>query len=250
MKTEETNPVYIIGDIHGQFARLKNLVFQNNIKDCTLICVGDFGIGFKRKYGANVDDCIVLNTFFAKRNIVFMTIRGNHDDPIFFNDAEKRINLSHVKLLPDYYSETINGEKFLFVGGAVSIDRRLRENNVSYWSNEAFVLDTNRVTACDVLITHSAPSWVGPYDKSAIASWTQKDASLWEECMQERQDHNALISLCKPRKSYHGHFHCNGMAHADGCLATILNIEEIKEHRSDAAEKNSAERLFNRFAPF
>lgn len=232
MKAQETNPVYIIGDIHGQFARLKNLVHKNNIKDCTLICVGDFGIGFKHRYGANVDDCVMLNNFFAKRNIVFMTIRGNHDDPIFFNDAEKRIDLSHVKLLPDYYSETINGEKFLFVGGAVSVDRRLREADVSYWNNEAFVLDTNRAIECDVLITHSAPSWVGPYDKSGIACWTQNDASLWEECTQERLHHNTLISLCKPRKSYHGHFHCSSWSDELGCLSTILNIEEIKEHRA------------------
>lgn len=226
-----TKPIYIIGDIHGAFDRLKNLVSQKDIKDSILICVGDFGIGFKRKYQENVDDCKKLNDFFCARNVTFMTIRGNHDNPMFFNSV-RAVCLSHVKLLPDYYSETLNGEKFLFVGGAISVDRAYRHSNISYWADEAFVLDKSRAASCDVLITHSAPSWIGPYDKSGISHWIENDTTLWEQCTQERLAHNELIRLCKPSKSYHGHFHCSSWVDEAECFSTILDIEEIKEHRS------------------
>lgn len=233
MKLSNTNqPVLIIGDIHGQFSRLKNLIFQKNIKDCTVICVGDFGIGFKRKHSSNVADCQDLNDFFRKQNIVFMSIRGNHDNPVYFNDPDKRIDLPCCRLLPDYHTEIINGEKFLFVGGAISIDRILRFPDISYWENETFVLDESKAVKCDVLITHSAPTWIGPIDKESLSGWIKQDPTLWEECMEERKNHNRLIELCKPSKSYHGHFHESRWADEAGCFSTILNIEEIKEHRS------------------
>jgi len=231
--SRENNPIYIIGDIHGAFGRLKNLVWHKNLRDCTIICVGDLGVGFCTKYENNVRECDILNQFFAKLNIVFMSIRGNHDDPIFFNHPEKRIDLDNFKLLPDYHTETLNGEQFLFVGGAISIDRIMRIPNISYWNDEAFVLDENKVSKCDVLITHSAPTWIGPYDKSGIGSWIQNDHTLWDDCVKERKDHSRLIELCKPKKSYHGHFHCSSWVDEAGCFSTILDIEEIKEHRSN-----------------
>lgn len=41
-------PVLFIGDIHGAFNRLKDLIHKQGIENCYLICVGDLGIGFKR----------------------------------------------------------------------------------------------------------------------------------------------------------------------------------------------------------
>lgn len=232
MDLSNTNlPVYIIGDIHGQFDRLKNLIFQNNIKDCIIICVGDFGVGFK-KHISNIADCQDLNDFFGKRGVVFMSVRGNHENPAYFNDPDTRIDLSNFKLLPDYHTEIINGEKFLFVGGAISVDRIMRLPNISYWEDEAFVLDENLAVKCDVLISHSAPSWIGPCNKQGISGWTKNDLTLWDDCLKERIDHNRLIELCRPSKSYHGHFHESRWADEAGCYSTILNIEEIKEHRS------------------
>lgn len=224
-------PVLIIGDIHGQFNRLKDIIWKQQIEKCWLICVGDLGIGFKYSPEGEIRGCEQLNDFFAKRDITFLSIRGNHDDPIYFNDSQRRINLSHFKLLPDYHRETINGEEFLFVGGAVSIDRLWRIPNVSYWEDEVFVLKPELAGKCDVLITHSAPYWIGPFDKEGLAGWCSKDKTLWDDCYKERLDHDELIKLCQPKKSYHGHFHSSHWVDFRDCYATILSIEEIKEHR-------------------
>jgi len=223
-------PVYIIGDIHGHFGRLKKKVEDLDLHSCYLICVGDLGIGFNCSSEGEVNDCKNLNSFFAERDVSFMSIRGNHDDPAFFGGASN-INLSHFKLLPDYHAETINGERFLFVGGAVSIDRIMRVAGYSWWPDEIFQYLPERVSECDVLITHIPPSWNGPFGKEGIASWCDRDTTLWDACYKERVAVDELIVQCGAKKHYCGHFHAYHWADCKECYSTILAIEQIKEHR-------------------
>lgn len=237
MRKNTTNTIYteiikdsvlMIGDIHGAFNRLKDLIWKKQIENCCLICVGDLGIGFNPSSEGEINKIKELNDFFSKRSIEFLSIAGNHDDPSYFNGS---IDLSHFKLLPDYTRIKINGEEFLFVGGAISIDRLWRVPNLSYWHDEPFVLKPDLAGKCDVLVTHSAPYWNGPFDKQGLAIWCEKDSGLWDECHKERMEHDELIKLCQPQKHYCGHFHSSNWTDFRECLSTILSIEEIKEHR-------------------
>jgi hypothetical protein len=223
-------PVYVVGDLHGSFGQMKMMILHSNIRDCYIICVGDLGVGF---HHSEKERSIWegLNKFFAEHNIMFFSIRGNHDDPKFFNGND-RIVLSNIELISDYSLKTINGETFLFVGGAISIDRINRIPGRSYWCDENFVLRPEHFKQCDVLITHSAPLWNGPTDKSGISGWCARDATLWDECVQERHDHTLLLQFCAPKKHYCGHFHTSSVVESNGCVSTILDINEIKEHRS------------------
>lgn len=223
-----TDSVLIVGDIHGAFNRLKDLIVKMQIENCCLICVGDLGIGFQYSEEGERKGIEALNSFFAERSILFMSIRGNHDAPDYFDGS---VNLSNFKLLPDYTRIKINGEEFLFVGGAISIDRLWRVPNLSYWEDEAFVLKPDLASKCDVLITHSAPYWIGSFNKESIASWCEKDKTLWDECYKERMEIDELMKLCQPKKSYHGHFHSSYWVDFRDCFATILSIEEVKQHR-------------------
>lgn len=223
-------PVLLIGDIHGAFGRLKNLIHHQGIENCYLICVGDLGIGFKNTQNGEMIACGDLNDYFTKKNIHFMSIRGNHDDPAYFN-GDSRIKMSNFELLPDYTTKELNGEKFLFVGGAISIDRLYRVPGKSYWHDETFVLKPELITECDVLVTHSAPTWNGPFDKEGLAGWCGKDPELWNDCYKERIDHDELIKLSKAKMHYCGHFHSYHWVEMNGCYSTILAIEQVKEHR-------------------
>jgi predicted phosphodiesterase len=230
-ETVNTNiPVFIIGDVHGRFDALKERVRVNDLKDCILICVGDYGIGFSFSFKEEINTQRHLNDFFKERNIKFYTIRGNHDDPSYFRGAS-RLAFSNLELLEDYTTIIINTQKFLFVGGAVSIDRRFRQRDVSYWVDEIFIYDESKIVECDVLITHSTPTWLGPVDKDSISGWCAKDSTLWEECLDERKKHDRLFKLAKPKRSYHGHFHQSTVVDFDECWGTILDELEIKEHR-------------------
>ena len=218
--------VYLIGDTHGEWHILNQLINKYDIRDIHLIHVGDIGVGFKHPEKEK-EIFEFQNTFFADRNIHFIGIRGNHDDPSYFGGELK---LSNFELVPDYTYREINGETFLFVGGAVSIDRTLRVPYVSWWEDELLVLKLDLVKKADVLVTHSAPHWIGPFDKAGIDWYCQKDAPLWGECVQERKDIAELIKLAKPSRSYHGHFHITAQVDFDGCLARILNMHEMIEH--------------------
>jgi len=226
-KNNNEKAVYIIGDIHGAFGRLKQKVTDLELRDCYLLCVGDLGVGFKK---SDEYTCGELNQFFANQNITFMSIRGNHDDPEFFG-GKSSIMLSNFMLLPDYHTETLDGVRYLFVGGATSIDRIHRIQGVSWWPNEVFQYQPSLVTACDVLITHSAPSWNGHFSKEGIESWCRIDPTLWDECLKERIAIDDLIVQCGAKRHYCGHFHSYHCVDFKECYSTILDIEQIIEHR-------------------
>ena len=220
--------IYIVGDIHGKWDALFKEIDSFDMCDCTLICVGDLGVGFKDSHAKEIRALQFANDFFTARNIQFLSIRGNHDNPAYFNGEIE--TFSNLRLVPDYHVETLNDKKFLFVGGAISIDRKLRKLGFSYWSNETFKLDHSKIQKCDVLITHSAPTWNGPIEKSGIMShYCQKDETLWDECMTERKQHDILIKLTGPKRHYCGHFHQFNIVDFDGCVSIILNELEIAQ---------------------
>lgn len=222
----------MLGDVHGEFGRLVEQIERIDLFHCYLICVGDLGVGFQHPARGEMSDINMLNSFFEQRDIHFMCIRGNHDDPKYFNGNE-RIELSHLKLLPDYHTETLNGEVFQFIGGAVSIDRIHRIPGRSWWADEKFVYEPDKVIKCDVLITHSAPTWIGPLDKEGISGWIAGDPLLWDVCYAERIAHNELVEKCGATKHYCGHFHIStSVVSPNGiCTSRILNIDEIREHQ-------------------
>lgn len=222
-------PIYIVGDVHGKFDLLIHYIKEYEIKDAIIICVGDLGIGFSN-HNKNINQCEYLDKFFRGKNINFYSIRGNHDAPSYFK-GDKRIVFDNFELVQDYTVKEFNHQKFLFVGGAISIDRRLRVPNMNWWEDEEFNLILPAIKKCDVLITHSAPTWNGPCDKEGITSWCAKDSTLWDECVKERKDHDMLLKLCEAKTHYAGHFHEYYNVDFDGCRSIILGELQIHEHR-------------------
>ena len=221
-------PTLVVGDIHGEWDALFRKIDHLDLRDATLLCVGDGGIGFVERLKQERQH-IHINNFFKSRDIEFIGIRGNHDDPKYFDNS---VNLNHFKLLPDYTTLTLNDKKFLFVGGAISIDRTIRKEGISYWKDEVFKLDESKIQQCDVLITHSAPTWNGPIEKNGmLANFCQKDATLWDECMEERKQHDILVKLSGAKRHYCGHFHQYFVVDFDDCVSTILDILQIAEIR-------------------
>ncbi|MDB4314467.1 metallophosphoesterase [bacterium] len=220
--------ILLLGDIHGEFSWLRSELISKDIRDCTMICVGDFGVGFVGGLRREQNRLEKLNYILAKRNVNLLSIRGNHDDPAYWNEID--LGFSNIELIPDYTFREIEGEKFFFVGGGISIDRKFRTPNVSYWNDETVCLIEGFVRECDVLVTHSAPRWIGPNDKKGIKFYCDRDPTLWDECVKEREDIGRLHELAKPKVSYAGHFHVSATVINDNSRHYILDINEIKEH--------------------
>lgn len=238
-----SNNIIYIGDIHGEFKTLIHLLKRYKIEDSTLIQVGDFGLGFFKETKDRMD-LVELNMFLKKINCDLLAIRGNHDDPKFFDGS---FDLSRIKLLPDYTVLMIGDLKHLFVGGAVSVDRsfRIKRDSIkgkkSYWENETFILDESKLIGLsdiDVLITHSAPSFAYPYLTEVFDSNMQErfneDEYLKLDITKERNDLSNLFNILRSNGSnvkYHlyGHFHQSYRMEKDGCVHHLLNINEFKQ---------------------
>lgn len=239
--------VYVLGDIHGNLNYLDYIIESNRLSNCIIIQVGDFGVGF---VSDNTQEKILLelNDKLESNNITMLAIRGNHDDKKYFLGNNIYSNL---KLLKDYTTMDINGEKFLFVGGAISIDRKYRkamENNygeISYWIDEVFVLDRDILSemdldSIDVLITHSTTMEIRkemenykllkPYMVEQFVSM-YNDFSLKYDLDEESNDIQLLRDML-PNIKYHyfGHFHESFETTIDNCRYTLLDINEIKKH--------------------
>ncbi len=219
------NAIYVLGDIHGNWSPLLTKIDEYDIRDCTIICVGDIGLGFK-SYERQESELFEVNEKFRKRRIDFFGIRGNHDDPHYFDGGYE---FSNMEFLKDYEVRTFGGKVFQFIGGATSIDRTHRVEGVSYWENEKFNFDPNQCVKCDVLITHSAPTWSGTTDKGPISGWLKVDKNLWSELKLERTEHSRIIELCNPDRHYCGHFHFKSTSKQDGCVSRILDVDELLE---------------------
>lgn len=243
MTSDTQQPIYIVGDVHGRFDLLQQEIKRFDMRDCTIICVGDLGIGFHAPHDPYKEHRIHAqqNEWFGRRNIKFYSIRGNHDDPKFFT-GETRVVYPNFELLEDYTTLELNGEKFLFIGGAISVDReatdgrgrKYRVEGISYWKDEVLVLKPELLVPCDALITHTAPTWIGPIDKEGIRSivnYDVVDPTLWDECMEERKTIDEIIRAVRPKMHYCGHFHCWAWCENWDCYSSILGILQFKEHR-------------------
>lgn len=96
----EAKNIIICGDIHGEFNSLiYKLCIQYQLTDTLLIVAGDCGFGFEKPgYYENV---FKRNSArLSKANNWIVMVRGNHDDPSYFN--KEKIKHERCRTIPDY----------------------------------------------------------------------------------------------------------------------------------------------------
>ena len=246
--------VFVLGDIHCSFIVIVNWIKENQITNTILVQVGDFGIGFSN---AQADAMRYLDNLLAETNNILYVIRGNHDNPSCFTgnsnviislfdrtgesdctDLENAIrNLKCIHLLPDYTVLDINDEKWLFVGGAISIDRRVRVLGTSYWMDEIFVYDEDKLSSMeniDRVITHSSPDFCPPVKLTPIVySFAKNDSMLISELLRERKLFTEMFSKLKENNNikgwYFGHFHQSSHIYHGSTEFVGLDINEFKQ---------------------
>ena len=245
----DVKSVVVCGDIHGDFeALVYKITIQYQLSDTLIIVAGDCGFGFEKKgYYEQIFNKI-QKCLIAHNNWIVM-VRGNHDNPSYFN-GENRITHKRWCTIPDYTVLMVCGHNILCVGGAISIDRFLRKQEMLirsekelYWMDEApflnedifEVLKVNDINI-DAVITHTAPSFCDLQTKSGLEKWALYDDKLLKDCECER---SVMDAICERLRSdehnlknwYYAHFHQSRQIYVDDVKYVMLDIMEMQELR-------------------
>ena len=197
----------MIGDVHGKYNRYKSIIKQH--KDT--IAIGDMGIGFRDRRG----DRFLINPPYdrmVENNARF--IRGNHDNP--------SVCKNHTQYIAD---GTIEGN-VMFIGGAGSIDREHRTENIDWWADEecstqelSDIVDLAIEKKPEIIVSHDCPQEVVRplflgYDLHKSLYPTRTGQAL-----------ESIRQLVKPKLWIFGHWHIDRDAIIDGtryiCLAEL-----------------------------
>jgi DNA repair exonuclease SbcCD nuclease subunit len=227
--------MFILGDIHGNFTNLINLI--DKIGDTSpIIQVGDFGM--TNNHGNMKNILNLLNNKLGQVGNKMYVIRGNHDNPNYWNGDWL---LDNIELLPDYSVREIEGKNILFVGGALSIDRasRIMDGGHYYWVDEEFFLDKKKLKSfkgLDVVITHTAPQFAPPQTiNDLVRSFAQYDPSLLTELAIERGQMSEMYKLLVKNNYithwFYGHFHTNSSYTYENTEFVCVHIDTTYDFR-------------------
>lgn len=230
-----------LGDIHGYteggFDHLHWLI-KTRISDSNIIQVGDFGMTNNIRYMN--ETLIKLDKHLGETNNKLYVIRGNHDNPAFWNGTHIYKNL---ELVPDYETRIIEDKKVLFMGGAISVDRkkRIRENNL-WWHDEGFVLKKGGLSSfegVDIVVSHTSPNFAFPQTLSGIPDeYIQADNTLLQECARERLNMTDAYEILKNNNNItnwlYGHFHTNEVTLHEGVEFRVVGIKDTYHLRTEA----------------
>ncbi len=237
--------MFVIGDTHG-LRPVFNIIEDNKFSGENLIHVGDFGLGFQ-DVGRDIKNLELLDEALMDTNNQLYVIRGNHDNPIFW-DKSKGLNLPtfhYLHLIEDYSVIEIEGQKILFIGGATSIDRRprMRDTPPTWWKDEVFNFDPEKIkgiTDIDIVITHTAPSFAYPHgsNNSLVNHYAIGEKMHGYDLHEELETERMLVDDLfyglhkqnnKIKKWYYGHFHNSKRRNHHGTEFILLGINEVEE---------------------
>lgn len=208
------------GDWHANTAWAVRAVFRaRDLGAQVIIHTGDFGYDYLSMFIS------VLEEALAKAGILILFVRGNHDDPEFLdnlpdNDEGFKPVSDHIWYIPQGKAWTWDGIKFLGLGGAHSIDRKIRvERDLTYgttswWPGETIsTLDAFRAVhqgQADVMITHDCPAGVSIPGLGGPDRWDVADLA---RSHRHRERLREVVEKVEPSLLVHGHYHARYTAY-------------------------------------
>lgn len=232
--------LWICGDIHGE---LSNLVWkasrQLKIRNADIWVVGDFGAGFGRSKSMDVAYAKICSVL-EENDIYLYAIRGNHDDPAFFDGSH---DYERLHFLPDHRIVELCGKKIYLIGGAVSTDidlvdplirksRRMQNDSLIrfgsskriWWPDEAPVQTTAKLPKfADIVVSHEAPLSFEP----PLMRENHVREGTWEKVVESRRYLDFVLNTIKPSQWFYGHYHKYYEGNFQGTHYFGLDIAEM-----------------------
>lgn len=190
----------MVGDVHGDWKSL-TLVIDHYRPDA-VIQVGDFG------YWPNCQTIWPPPKFDAP--IYFCD--GNHEDHWSLASRKSNEVAPNVFYQPRGSVKDILGKKFLFFGGASSIDKNRRTLGIDWFPEEvASISDLYNLEDTEgvkIVISHTAPSFL-----TVLPNDTNDPT---------RQILDEVFEKVNPKKWFFGHYHWAATFNERGCEFSLL----------------------------
>jgi hypothetical protein len=209
--------VLILGDVHGWWGDLVKVV--TTLEPDIVLQVGDFGF-FPEQSRYNPREWGLASP------VPVHWCDGNHEDHAALARLRASAGGRRVthEVAPNVFwqdrGSTLtlpDGRVALFMGGADSIDKRLRIEGESWFPGEQ-ISDEDMAALpegpVDIVISHTAPNRI------LLEAVNHPDA-LVRDPARERLDE--VLKRYRPSRWYFGHWHAPMVGEADGCKWTALN---------------------------
>ena len=250
--------VYACGDIHGSFDTFIFDLKRKKIRNAAVIICGDISLGFsKPAYYYQVFKSMQSKLYDL--NVTVLMFRGNHDDPAWFsfNDAGFDYDYPNIVVLDDYSVVQLKDDlSVLVIGGAVSIDRKLRElNGYKHWAGEkvrppekGMIRKFCSLPGRRIVCSHTAPDFVNATAGNAPADVIENFISLGDKNLRGDIDKDRkTLTRCRelmnpaPELWLYGHFHAHAEETAGGVKYVMLDRlrDNISHTRHDTTIPDS-----------
>jgi|TARA_R110000765_G_scaffold263114_1_gene362920 predicted phosphodiesterase len=221
---KEFDRLFFLGDTHGNNMQIAGHLIKGKaerFESKAIVHVGDFGIGFETTLDEEYRKLDKLNTRLMEHNVTLYVVRGNHDDPSWFDGTPFPVS-GNIIFVQDHTLLTIKLKdkdepvKIYCNGGAVSVDR----TKGTYFVDEKFTCPSETElleipTDLDVIVTHNRPLGCYPsvYNE-AVMRWCTMDDMLDFDLRKEQTEMKRMFDSIRQRNNsrnniqhYFGHYH-------------------------------------------
>ncbi len=198
--------------------------------------LGDFGFSLDkrgRKFLHHINETLTDN-----KQKLLVTL-GNHENYVDFKEGAVPVpNMEGWVYVPDYPHVLfalrgarlkVDGVEFVSLGGANSIDKFFREENISWWAEEQIspfdVEATVSGGLADVMLTHDCPTGVDLFAGKESASKDWFPTEIAYAGLSRKKVLEATLDV-KPKLLLHGHYHF----YADHTTRLSLKRQEFELH--------------------
>jgi predicted phosphodiesterase len=213
------------GDVHGDRTHLRNVYAHACRVDAErVVLLGDVGLGwnlsqFKGTGGAL--ECVIVHDLAkltADTGIGALVLDGNHEQHDWLAEQVATRGLESdgtcllaagVSFVPRGAMLKLGGARVLFVGGAVSIDRKERTEGYDWFAAEALTpeqadLAISRGPA-DLVLCHDCPRETGSWGLAQIAvAWGEQAAA---DSLYNHDQISRILASSGAARLVHGHLH-------------------------------------------
>ena len=176
-----------------------------------------------------------------KNDICIYTIRGNHDDPAFFDGKH---DFERLHFLPDHCIIELCSKRIYPVGGAVFADidmvdplsrksrRMINDSLIKFgsskrvwWPDEAPSASSGTLfpESVDIVVSHEAPL---SFEPPLVRAGYVRDET-WLKIVESRKYLDYVLQIVNPTLWFYGHYHCHYEGNFQNTLYQCLDIAEI-----------------------